>query len=94
MRWAVERTIKDLQGGRHVGRLPVSQDAERVERSVMLPVWAYLLGVHLYGTEEQTRKDWSLLQLTQRCTEAFRPDQGPRVAQKWRRKWRKIKQAA
>jgi Transposase DDE domain len=94
VRWAVELTRKELQGGLHVGRMQVSQDAERVERSVMLPVCAYLLVVHLYGTEEQTRKDWSLLQLKQRFTEAFMQDQVHRVEQKWLHKWRKIKQAA
>ncbi len=43
VRWAVERTIKELKGGLHLGRMQVSQDAERVERSVVLPVCAYLL---------------------------------------------------
>jgi len=42
MRWAVELTIKELKGGLQVGRRQVSQDAERVERSVVLPVCAYL----------------------------------------------------
>ena len=46
-------TIKELKSGLHLGRMQVSQDAERVERSVVLPVCAYLLLVHLYGTEER-----------------------------------------
>ena len=37
----IELTIKELKGGLHVGRMQVSQDAERVERSVVLPVCAY-----------------------------------------------------
>jgi hypothetical protein len=94
VRWGVELTIKELKGGLHVGRMQVSQDAARVERSVVLPVCAYLLLVHLYGQHEAAPKDWSLFQLKQRFTEAFMQDQVHRVEQKWLRKWRKIKHAA
>jgi hypothetical protein len=38
----VEVTIKELKGGLHVGRIQGSQDAERGEHSVRLPVCAYL----------------------------------------------------
>lgn len=94
VRWGVELVIKELKGGLHLGRMQVSQDADRVERSVVLPVCAYLLLVHLYGNEEGAHKDWSLFQLKQRFTEALMQDQMNRVEQKWLRKWRKIKQAA
>jgi hypothetical protein len=94
VRWGVELTIKELKGGLQLGRIQVSQDAERVERSVVLPVCAYLLLVHLYGTEQGERPAWSLFQLKQRGMEAFMQDQVHRVEQKWLRKWRKIKQAA
>jgi hypothetical protein len=94
VRWGVELTIKELKSGLHLGRMQVSPDADRVERSVVLPVCAYLLLVRLHGTEEQTRKAWSLFQLQQRFTEAFMQDQVHRVEQKWFRKWRKIKLAA
>ena len=77
-----------------MGRMQGSQDADRVERSVVLPVCASLLLVHLYGSEAGARKDWSLFQLKQRFTEALMQDQMNRVEQKWLRKWRKIKQAA
>jgi hypothetical protein len=73
--------------------MQVSQDADRVERSVVWPVCAYLLLVHWYGNEEGARQDWSLFQLKQRFPEAFIQDQMNRVEQKWRRKWRNIKQA-
>ncbi|PON11992.1 hypothetical protein C2W62_41945 [Candidatus Entotheonella serta] len=43
VRWQVEIAIKELKGGLHLGRIQVSQDAARVERSVALPVCAYLL---------------------------------------------------
>ncbi len=94
MRWGVELTIKELKGGRHVGRMQVRQDADRGERSVMLPVCAYLLLVRLYGAEEQIGKNWSLFQLKQQCAEAFMQDHVHRVEQKWLRKWRQIRKAA
>jgi hypothetical protein len=90
----IELTIKELKGGLHLGRMQVSQDAARVERSIVLPVCAYLLLVRLYGTEQGEHKDWSLFQLKQRFVEVFMQDQVQRVEQKWLRKWRKIKLAA
>jgi Transposase DDE domain len=94
VRWGVELTIKELKGGLHLGRIQVSQDADRVERSVILPVCAYLLLVRLYGNEERARKDWSLFQFKQRFTEECLQDQVHRVEQKWLRKWHQIKQVA
>jgi hypothetical protein len=35
VRWHVERTTQERKGGLHVGWMQVSQDAERVERSVV-----------------------------------------------------------
>ena len=94
VRWEVELTIKELKGELHLGRMQVSQDAERVERSVMLPVCAYLLLVHLYGRQQTPSQGWSLFQLKQRFTEGLMQDQVNRVGQKWQRKWNKIKEAA
>ena len=94
VRGGVELTITTLTGGLHLGRMQVSQDAERVERSVVLPVCAYLLLVRLYGSAQGERQDWSLFQLKQRFTEACMQDQMHRVEQKWLRKWRKFKLAA
>ena len=92
VRWAVELTIKELKGGLHVGRMQGSQDAERVERSGVLPVCAYLLLVHLYGQDQAVSKGWSLFQLKQRFPEALMQDQVNRVEQKWRRKCCEIKE--
>jgi hypothetical protein len=94
VRWQVELTIKELKGGLHLGRMQVSQDAERVERSVVLPVCAYLLLIHLYGCEQAPSQGWSLFQLKQRFTETLMQDQVNRVEQKWQRKWNEIKEAA
>jgi hypothetical protein len=94
IRWSVELVIKELKGGLHLGRMQVSQDAERVERAVVLPVCAYLLLIHLYGCESAPSQGWSLFQLKQRFTETLMQDQVNRVEQKWQRKWNEIKEAA
>ena len=94
VRWGVELTIKELKGGLHLGRMQVTEDADRVERSVVLPVCAYLLLVHLYGQDAAPPKAWSLFQLKERLTEVFMQDQRKRVEQKWGRKWGKSQEAA
>jgi Transposase DDE domain len=94
MRWAVELTIKELKSGLHLGRMQVSQDADRVERSVVLPVCAYLLLLHLYGREQASSPGWSLFQLKQRFTEGLMTEQINRVEKKWHQKWRQFKDAA
>jgi Transposase DDE domain len=94
IRWTVELTIKELKGGLHLGRMQVSQDAQRVERSVALPVCAYLLLVHLYRRDHAQSKGWSLFQLKQRFTEAILEDQVKRVEQKWLHKWHELKEVA
>jgi hypothetical protein len=54
--------------------MQVSQDAERVERSVVLSVCAYLLLIHLYGRDQAPSQGWSLFQLKQRFTEMLMQD--------------------
>ena len=97
-RWGVELTIKELKSGLHLGRMQVTSDAERVTRSVVLPVCAYLLLVHLYsgkeGVKDASSQNGSLFRLKQRFTEDMMRDHVKRVEQKWRRKWHKTKEAA
>jgi hypothetical protein len=97
-RWGVELTIKELKSGLHLGRMQVTHDAERVTRSVVLPVCAYLVLLHLYsgkdGVKDAPSQDGSLFRLKQRFTEDVMQDQVQRVEQKWRRKWKHIKEAA
>jgi hypothetical protein len=90
----VELVIKELKGGLHLGRMQVSQDAERVERSVVLPVCAYLLLVYLYERDQALSQGWSLFQLKQCFTETIVQDQVNRIEQKWQRKCHEIKAAA
>src|SRR3712207_7316668 len=65
-RWGVEVTIKELKGGLHLGRMQVTRDAGRVQRSVTLSVLAYLLIVRLYGKEARSAREYSLFRLKQR----------------------------
>jgi hypothetical protein len=78
--------------------MQVTNEAERVTRSVVLPVWAYLVLRHLSsgkdGVKDTPSQDGSLFRLQQRFTEDVMPEQGQRVEQKWRRKWKQIKEAA
>jgi hypothetical protein len=46
-RWGVELVIKEWKSGLHLGQMQVTNDANRVARSVALPVCAYLLLVYL-----------------------------------------------
>ena len=64
-RWGGERVIQALQSGLHLGQMQVTNEADRVARSVALPVCAYLLMVRLYGRDEAATKSWSLCQLKQ-----------------------------
>jgi Transposase DDE domain len=97
-RWGVELTIKELKSGLHLGRMQVTNDVDRVSRSVVLPVCAYLVLLHLYsgkdGVKDASNQEGSLFRLKQRFTEDVMQDQVQRVEQKWRRKWKKIKEAA
>lgn len=88
----IEKTAK--KSGLHLGRMQLSQDADRVERSVILPVCASLLLVHLDGGEQALSQGWSLFQLQHRFTEGLMQNQVNRVEQKWQRKCNEIKAAA
>jgi hypothetical protein len=78
--------------------MQVPNDAERVTRSVVLPGCAYLVLLHLYrgkdGVTDASSQGGSLFRLKQRFTEDVIQDQVQRVEQKWRRKWKHIKEAA
>jgi hypothetical protein len=71
---------------------------DRVTRSVVLPVCASLVLLHVYsgkdGVKDTPSQDGSLFRLKQRFPEDVMQDQVQRVEQKWRRKWKKNKEAA
>jgi hypothetical protein len=66
IRWAVELPIKELEWGLHMGRMQESQEADRVERSIVWPVCAYLLLIHLYGREQSSNFTFEAKGLTDR----------------------------
>ena len=69
----------------------VTNDADRVARSVALPVCAYLLLVRLYGRDEAATKPWSLFQLKQRFTADIMHEEGHRTETRWQRKLQQYK---
>lgn len=93
-RWGVELTIKELKSGLHLGQMQVTKEVERVERSVALPMLAYLLLVRLYGHDEALTKEWSLFRLKERFTEDVAQAHMQRSELRWQRKLKQLKDVA
>lgn len=93
-RWGVEVTIQELNGGLHLGQMQVTNDKDRIKRSIPLPVWAYLLLVRLYGQDASVSSPWSLFRLKPRFMVAMANAQGARIETTWQRKLLKLKQTA
>ena len=94
-RWGVEVTIKELKSGLHLGQMQVTNDKERVTRSVALSVLAYLLLVRLYGTGRgSSRKTWSLFKLKERFIGEVAQEAVQRTERKWQRKLKQFKDVA
>jgi hypothetical protein len=93
-RWGVEVTIKALKSGLHVGQMQVTNDKERVTRSVSLSVLASLLLVCMYGREEAAAKTWSLFKLKERFIGEVAHEAVRRTELKWQRKWKQFKDVA
>ncbi len=74
--------------------MQVTKETERVERSVLLPVMAYLLLLRCYGREAATRQEVSLFHLKQRFTADVFAEQVNRSEQKWRKKLDQLRLAA
>ena len=90
----MEVTIKELKSGLHLGQMQVTNDKERVTRSVALSVLAYLLLVRLYGREEASTKTWSLFKLKERFIGEVAQEAVRRTERKWQRKLRQFKHVA
>jgi Transposase DDE domain len=93
-RWGVEVTIKELKSGLHLGQMQVTAERERVERSVMLAVLAYLLLVRLYGHDEALSKDWSLFKFKEHFIGEVAQDAVACTERKWQRKFKQFKKGA
>lgn len=93
-RWGVEVTIKELKSGVHLGQMQVTKASERVERSIVLSVRAYLLLVRLYGRDEALTKEWSLFKLKERFVGEVAQEAVARTERKWQRKLKLFKDVA
>jgi Transposase DDE domain len=93
-RWGIELTIKELQSGLHLGPMQVTTEAERVARSVALPVVAYLLRIRLYGHEALLAPERSLFKLKERFIEDVVQEPVSRTELKWQRKLKPLKRVA
>jgi hypothetical protein len=68
-RWMGEVTFKELKTGLHLGQMQVTKKEERIQRSVALPVMAYLLLLRLYGWDLKPEQGASLFALKRRFIE-------------------------
>jgi hypothetical protein len=89
-RWGVELVFKELKSGLHLGRMQVTKQAERVRRSVALPVLSYLMLLRLYGHEAPG----SLFRLKERFIEEVYTHEATRFEFRWKRKLEKLRYAA
>jgi len=64
----------------------VTRDKARVERSVLLPLLAYLLLLRLYGRSAASRQEVSLFQLKQRFSADVWQEQWQRSEHRWTKK--------
>src|SRR5262249_28869093 len=56
----VEVTFKEIKTGLHLGQMQVTKEERRIQRSIVLPVMAYLLLLRLYGSEVKPGEKASL----------------------------------
>jgi hypothetical protein len=93
-RWGIEGTMKALNSGWHVGQRQVTQERERVGRSVVLSVLASLRLVHLYGHDEALIKAWSLCKCKERLIGDLAQEAVARIERRWQRKLQPLKDGA
>src|SRR5262249_18569632 len=86
--------IKELKSGLHLGQMQVTKERERVGRSVVLSVLAYLLLVRLYGHDEALSKEWSLFKFKERFIRELAQEAVARTERKWQRKLQQLKDVA
>jgi hypothetical protein len=68
------------------GEIQVTKEAERVGRSVALPMLAYLLLPRLYGWDGAFTKEWNLFKLKEIFIEEIAQEAVIRTELKWQRK--------
>ncbi len=90
----MEVTTKELKSGLHLGQRQVTNEKERVTRSVSLSVLASLLLVCLSGREEASTKTWSLFKFKERFSGEVAHEAVRRTERKWQRKFQQFKDVA
>jgi Transposase DDE domain len=93
-RWMVEVTFKELKTGLHLGQMQVTKEEQRIQRSVALPVMAYLLLLRLYGLELKLEQSVSLFALKQRFVAEAYEGQMSRIEARCKQKLKCYKHAA
>jgi hypothetical protein len=93
-RWMVEVTFKELKSGWHLGQMQVRKEERRIQRSVALPVMAYLLLLGFYGLELEPEQGASLFALKQRFLAEAYQEQYDRARARFKKKLEQYKRAA
>ncbi len=93
-RWMVEVIFKEIKSGLHLGQMQVTKEERRIQRSVVLPVMAYLLLLRLYGSELEPGQSASLFALKHRFVEEAYQEQLDRTESRFKQKLERLKRAA
>ena len=93
-RWMVEVAFKELKSGLHLGEMQVTKEERRIQRSVALPVMAYLLLLRLYGSELEPGQCASRFTLKQRFMAEAYEGQLHRIEARCKQKLERSKRAA
>jgi hypothetical protein len=93
-RWTVELLIKALKEATGLGQHQVTNDPQRVERSVAMSVMAYLVIVKFRAQDIPEQGSWSLFTLKQHFTWQLAQGQLERAAEQRLRKALQEREAA
>lgn len=93
-RWMIEVTFKEIKSGLHLGQMQVTKEERRIQRSVVLPVMAYLLLLRLYGPELEPGQSASFFALKQRFIGEAYQEQFDRAESRFKKKLEELKRAA
>jgi hypothetical protein len=67
-RWSVELLMKELKGATRVGQHQVTKEPQRVERSVVMSMMAYLMIVKFHAQDIPERGYWNVFTLKRNFT--------------------------
>jgi Transposase DDE domain len=93
-RWAVEVMFKELKSGLHLGQMQVTKKEERIQRSIALPVMAYVMLLRVYAPELQPDQRTSFFALQKRFRTEVYQEQFDRSEVRFKKRLARFKQAA